>query len=84
MISLWQSFAKAKVKLPQFLSTVAIYYTDHYWDLLHNAEFPIEEQLDLYPPLENEDVQEAIGDDVEEVYENVQYANYEMEDKNKS
>ncbi|XP_044594325.1 uncharacterized protein LOC123271865 [Cotesia glomerata] len=55
MISLWQSFAKTKVKLPQFLSTVAIYYTDHYWDLLHNAEFLIEEQLDLYPPLENEE-----------------------------
>ncbi|CAD6208886.1 GSCOCG00010708001-RA-CDS [Cotesia congregata] len=80
MISLWRSLTKSKITLPQFLSKVAIYYTDHYWDLLHSAEFLIEEQLDLYPPLENEGVEEAIDNDLEEVYENIQYANYEMEE----
>ncbi|XP_074097840.1 uncharacterized protein LOC141526669 [Cotesia typhae] len=80
MINLWQLLTKFKITLPQFLNRVAIYYTDHYWDLLHSAEFLIEEQLDLYPPLKNEGVPEAIDNDVEEVYENVQYANYEMEE----
>lgn len=54
MISLWQSLTKSKITLPQFLNRVAIYDTDDYWDLLHSAEFLIEEQLDLYPSLENE------------------------------
>ncbi|XP_053598301.1 uncharacterized protein LOC103574443 [Microplitis demolitor] len=55
IVDLWKSLKQGKVTVQQFLASATTYHTDHYHDLLHHAEVLREEQLDLYPRLDNND-----------------------------
>ncbi|KAH0567998.1 hypothetical protein KQX54_017231 [Cotesia glomerata] len=81
MIDLWKTLKKSKITILQFLKTAASYQMDHYRDILHHAEAMQDEQLDIYPQLPDEVDAEVHDNDDQEEIENVEFADYNIENE---